>query len=79
MNKREHRRDNLADLISDMECDVADLLRWATVVYDLGSSDNCDREGVQVVGSAMEAVAKRVKEDWNAAFVLSHGLREVSR
>ena len=71
----QHRRDNLAD----MESDVADLLRWAAVVYDLGTSDNCDREGVQVVGAAMEAVAKRVKEDWNAAFVMSRSLREVSR
>ncbi|MHC2104415.1 hypothetical protein [Methylobacterium sp. CM6246] len=79
MSRREHRRDNLADLICDMESDVADLLAWALVVYDLGSSDNCEAKGVQVVGSAMEAVAKRLQADWNAAFHLSRDLREVAR
>jgi hypothetical protein len=79
MSQRQHRHDNLADLIADMEPDVCDLLRWATVVYDLGSSDNCDREGVQVVGAAMEEVAKRVKDGWAAAFELSRPLREGSR
>ena len=79
MSQREHRRENLADLISDMESDVADLLAWALVVYDLGSSDNCDAKGVQVVGAAMEDVAKRVKADWNAAFQLSRCLREGTR
>ncbi|CAA2160728.1 hypothetical protein MBRA_05884 [Methylobacterium brachiatum] len=79
MSQREHRRDNLADLISDMESDVADLLAWALVVCDLGSSDNCEAKGVQVVGAAMEDVAKQLQTDWNAAFRLSRHLREVSR
>ena len=79
MSQREHRRDNLANVIADMESDVADLLRWAIVVFDLGSSDNCDHEGVQVVGAHMEDVAKRVKDSWTAAFEMSRCLREVAR
>ena len=79
MSQREHRRDNLANLISDMETDVADLLAWANVVYDLGSSDNCTATGVQVVGYNMRDVAQRLQDDWNAAFKLALSLREASK
>lgn len=79
MNQRQHRRENLADLISDMEDDVARVLSLATVVYDLGSSDNCTARGVQVVGIVLEEVAQRVQADWSAAFQLSRSLREVAR
>ncbi len=75
MSQRQHNRENLGHLISDLGSDVRDLVRWATVVRDLGSSDNCESEGVQMVGSAMREVAKRVEESWEAAFRLSHHLR----
>jgi hypothetical protein len=79
MSQREHSRDNLADLISDMETDVCDLIRWASLVQSLGSTDYLSLENLTIVGSAMEDTAKRVKDSWTVAFELSRPLREVAR
>ena len=79
MSQRDHRRDNLADLISDMEPDVCDLVRWASLVHALGSSDFLSLECLMTIGDAMEETAKRVKDSWGAAFELSRNLREGAR
>lgn len=79
MSQRQHRRDNLADLISDMEGDVRDLRLWAITVFELGTCDNDPSACLQVVGPAMREVAERVEASWEHAFKLSRNLREAGR
>ncbi|MCJ2126772.1 hypothetical protein [Methylobacterium sp. J-077] len=79
MSQREHRRDNLAELISDMESDVRDLTRWASTVFELGTSDNDPSDCLLVIGPVMREIAERVEASWEHAFKLSRPLREGAR
>lgn len=79
MSQREHRRDNLASLLFDMESDVRDLTRWAATVCELGSSDNDPSDCLLVVGPAMREIAERVEASWEHAFKLSRPLKESAR
>ena len=74
------RRDDLASLISDMESDVRDLVRWGQAVRTMGCSNGSVESGsLFVVGDAMVEVAVKVESDWERCFELSRPLREGAR
>ena len=80
MSQREHRRDNLADLVSDMESHVRDLVRWGQAVRAMGcSGSDVEAGALFVVGDAMIEVAVKVESDWERCFELSRPLREGAR
>ena len=74
------RRDDLAQLIFDMEDDVRNLVRWGQAVRTMGCS-NCMVEAgsLYVVGDAMVEAAVKVEADWERCFELSRQLREGAR
>lgn len=74
------RRDDLASLISDMEDEVRNLVRWGQAVRAMGCSGSDVEAGVlYVVGDAMVEAAVKVESDWERAFELSRPLREGAR
>ncbi|GEP01894.1 hypothetical protein [Methylobacterium haplocladii] len=75
MTARAARRDDLAGLIFDMDVGVGNLVKWALVVRDFGSTDDgACADALYVVGEAMLDQARAVQEDWQRAFDLSRPL-----
>ena len=66
---------NLADLISDMEDDIHEMVGLAAAVRTLGDrmvGQECPAIAVHAVGISLEAVADRIKDCWQDGFTLSH-------
>ncbi|MCJ2011549.1 hypothetical protein [Methylobacterium sp. J-076] len=79
MIHRQHRRDNLANLLFDIESDIRDLTRWAATICELGVTDNDPSECLLVVGPALREIAERVEASWEHAYKLSHSIEEGGR
>lgn len=75
MSFRQHRRDDLGQLISDLEVDIRAYQQWAAAFYALAQSDLPLSDALQVMAEAMDDQAKRVVDSWEAAFALSCYLR----
>ncbi|MCJ2060126.1 hypothetical protein MKL09_26795 [Methylobacterium sp. J-048] len=74
------RRDNLANVIFDMETIVRDCVKWGEAVRDLGLCENdVKASGLWVIGNAIMENARQVEAEWERCFDLSRSLREGAR
>lgn len=69
-------RGELADLISNMEPGVRDLVRWCRIVEALGTSDSVPSDTLTVMGAAMVHLAQTVEGDWERCFRLAFAKTE---
>ncbi|MDP4006922.1 hypothetical protein [Methylobacterium sp. NEAU K] len=80
MSASASHRDNLADLLSDMEEKVCNLVRWGEAISALGTINSMVHPGsIYVMGRGLLAEARTVKEDWERCFHLSHLSEEDAR
>lgn len=70
----------LGETLFEMEDRVANLVRWAYALRDLGTcSADVSSDGLFAIGNAMLADAKAVQDDWRQCVELSRDLREGGR
>ena len=78
METTETKRDNLTDIICDMEDDISRLEGFAALVRHMGQcNEGPPAEGVFVAGATLEDIAASIRAQWNEAFRLSRPNREV--
>ena len=73
-------RGHLNDILFNMEDRVANLVRWAHALRDLGTCDgDVSPAGLFAIGGAMLDDAQAVQADWKQCLELSRELRKGDR